>query len=171
MNEIYWQQKRMMTSKQFSPSRPIQSRRLYDNIYQPIDNRCKTYSNVTNRSYHNISLPYASGAYGVYRRVPANLKGPPSSYGNISRRLDLRNKSYYSQQCQLSPGVNNNYDYGQYDEINGLINAIYGDEMENDDDDIKEYCSDIFNYTFPIKGVSLKSSIIFTIQYTFSMAY
>jgi len=169
MNEIYWQQKRMMTSKPFSSSPPIQSRRLYDTIYQPNDNGLKTYSTVPNRSYHNISLPYASGVYGVYRRVPANLKGPPSSYGNISRRMDLRNKSCYSQQYQLSPSVSNNYDYGKYDEINGLINAIYGDEMENDD--IGEYSSDVFNYTFPIKGVSLKSNIFFTIQYAFPMSY
>jgi hypothetical protein len=178
MNDIYWQEKRTMTSKQFSSSSSsssIQSRPLYENTfqttrYQPIDSRSTTgqltnspyfrYSPVINRSYNNISLPYASSAYGVYRRVPPNRKGPPSIHPNLNRRIDLRTRSYSSQQHQLSHNVSDDYDYSKYEELNGLISAIYGDEQENhDDDDNEKNRSDFFNYTFPTTGVSFIENI------------
>lgn len=158
MNEIHWQQKRMMTSKQFPSSSAVNSRYLYDQTknYQPIDNRLQSYSTVANRSYNNINLPYASSAYGVYRRLPPNLRAPPSVYTHLSRHIDLRNKPYHSQQRQLSDSGGNNNDYLKYEELNGSINAIYNDETDDDDDDddYEKYCSNIFNYTFPITGVS-----------------
>jgi hypothetical protein len=164
MNEIYWQEKRTMASQQFSSSPPIQSKHLYQNTFQtknypPIDNRFKAYSTVANRSYNNICLPYASSAYGVYRRIPNNLKGPPSMYTNPNRHIDIRDRPHYSQQRQLPHNIRNNYNYSKYQEINDLFNAIYCNENENDDDDDdddnnEENCSDIFNYTFPTTGVS-----------------
>lgn len=82
-----------MTSKQFSPSATASIQARY---YQPIDTRLNSsYTAVSNRFYHHMSLPYASNAYGVYRRMPAQLKGPLSFYPNLHRRVDIRNQSRY----------------------------------------------------------------------------
>jgi hypothetical protein len=115
-----------MTSKQLPSSPAIQSRYLYK-YYQPIDNRLNLsysqYATLSNRPYHNISLPYASSAYGVYRRIPAHLKTPPLLHTNLNRRIDLRNRS---QQRQLSL---NNDDR----EINGLINTTDSHQNQNEE--------------------------------------
>jgi hypothetical protein len=153
MNDIYWQEKRTMISKPFSSSIPTNlSGCLCEQTkhYQPIDNRLNAknfqYSTVSNRSYNNISLPYASSAYGVYRRTPLNLKGPPCAYTNLSRRIDLRNRS------QLSRKI----DDSKYEELNDLVNVIYGNKKKNTDAEDQENCSDIFDYNFANTGVSFK---------------
>jgi hypothetical protein len=175
MNDIYWQQKRSMTSKQFSSSPPDQSKCLYENKYQTkryqqVDSPLNTYSaagriknssyfqypTVLNRSYHNTSLPYASSVYGVYRRSPPNPKAPPTIYTDRNRRVDVRNKSRHSQQHQSSHSVSRDYYYSKHEELNGHIKEIYDDETENDDDDDDDDDEDNLSDIFDDTGVSLK---------------
>jgi len=181
MNDIYRQQKRTMTSKQFSAPPPpsTRSRRLYENThrtkhYQPVDIQLNTHSTtnriavapyfqhstISNRSHNNNNnVPYASSTYGVYRRSLSHLKTPPAIYNrNHGKRIDLRN---HSEERHLSRSISDDYYYPKYEELNGLISAIYGDEKEKkrndyDDEDEEENCSEIFNYTFDGTGVSLR---------------
>ena len=175
MNDIYWQQKRSMTSKQFASATSNQSKRLYENKYQTkrhqqVDSHSNTYSAasqitkppyfqypiVSNRTYSNTNLPYASSVYGVYRRSSPNLKAPHSIYTNRNRHVDLRNKSHYSRQHQLPHSIGDDCYYPKYEELNGLIKEIYGDEKENDNEDYTDDDEENFSYVLDDTGVSCK---------------
>ncbi len=146
-----------MTSRQYPSAATIQSRLLYEQAryYQPIDHQLNLsysqYATVSNRTYNNISLPYASNAYGVYRRIPPHIKSPPSLHPNLNRRIDLRNRS---QQRQLSRSIdnNNNKNDDNYQKFNGLINTIHSNPKQSRDE---KNSSNIFNYTFHQSRVSL----------------
>lgn len=126
-----------MTSKQSSTTTtttgPIQTR-YYRSIDTSLNSSYSPYMSVSNRSYHHISLPYASNAYGVYRRMPAQFKGPFSLYPNVNRRIHLRNRV---QSRQLSSE--------DYRIRNHFIDTTANDEKNS---------RDIFNYTYHHLNVS-----------------
>ena len=114
-----------MTSKQFSPSATASIQTRY---YQPIDTQLNSsYATVSNRSYHHMSLPYASNAYGVYRRMPAQLKGPFSFHPNLNRRVPLSS------------------------DHSDLLNTILNQQKQRDEKNSR----DIFNYTYHHPNVSV----------------
>ncbi|CAF0926615.1 unnamed protein product [Rotaria sordida] len=163
-----------MTSKPIQSSSPTQSKYLYENKYEPqydqsvnihwnsyskTDRRLNSSyfqrSTLFNRSYDHINIPYASNVYGVYRRPPSNIKSPLSIYTNPSKCNNQRSKSYHSQPRQLSHSISDDYYYQKHDDLNGLINAIYGDAKKNENNKYEyneENCSNVFNYTFANTG-------------------
>lgn len=130
-----------MTSKQFSPSATSSIQTRY---YQPVDTRLNSsyssYATVSNRFYHHMSLPYASNAYGVYRRMPAQLKGPFSFHPNLNRRVDVRNRSrYHPLSTDHSPMAND------------LLNTIVNQQKQREEKNSR----DIFHYTYHHPNVSV----------------
>ncbi|CAF1104654.1 unnamed protein product [Rotaria sp. Silwood1] len=164
-----------MTSKSILSSSTSPSKYLYENKYQteddqPLNIHWNSYlktdrktnssyfqrSTLLNRSYDHINIPYASNVYGVYRRPLSNIKSPLSIYTNPSRCTNQRSKSHHSQQHQLSRSISDDYYYPMYDDLNGLINAIYGDEKKNENNKYEyneENSSNIFKYTFDNTGI------------------
>ncbi|CAF2465426.1 unnamed protein product [Rotaria sp. Silwood2] len=164
-----------MTSKPILSLSPAQSKYLYENKYQtkydqPFNMNWNSYSKtdrrtnsshfqrstLSNRSYDHNHIPYASNVYGVYRRPPSNIKSPLSVYTNPSRcTTNQRSQSHHSQRNQLSRSISDDYYYPKYDDLNGLINAIYGDEKKNENNKYEyneENCSNIFKYTLDNTG-------------------
>jgi hypothetical protein len=136
-----------MTSKPLPTSQANQSRFLHE-YYQPIH---LSYSQYATVSYHNMSLPYASNAYGVYRRIPAHLKTPPLLHTNLNRRIDLRNRS---QQRQLSC---TNDDHR---EINDLINTIDNNQNQNEENSSDTIHHSIVSLPFTIHQKKIKEERI-----------
>jgi hypothetical protein len=166
MNDIYWHDKRTMSSKQISSPPPTQPRRSYENSlrtkqYQHMDVRMNSHSTidrnvsspyiqhpmVSNRSHnHNGNFPYASSLHGVYRQSPPTVMTSPSPlHPNQNKRTDLRNQS---QQRQISRSVSEDYYTSKYQETNDYHDIVYTDDED------EENCSEIFNYTFNNAGVS-----------------
>ena len=86
----------------------MQSRLSYE-YYQPIENRLNSsYTTGSNRSYQKINLPYASSAYGVYRRLPAQVKAPPFLHRS-------RNNDTYSERTgHVNPSKRDSSDIFNY---------------------------------------------------------
>jgi phosphatase and actin regulator 3 len=164
MNDIYWPDKRVMSSKQISSPPPTQPRRAYENTlrtkqYQHTDVRMNSHSTIdrnigspylqyptaSHRSYNpNGNFPYASSLHGVYRQSPPTVMTSSSPlHPNENRRTDLRNSS---QQRQLSRSVNEDYYTSKYQETNDYNDVVY------DDDEDEESCTEVFNYTFNSAG-------------------
>jgi hypothetical protein len=100
----------------------IQSRFLHQ-YYQPMN---LSYSQYSTLSYRNMNLPYASNAYGVYRRIPAHIKTPPLLHTNLNRRVDRRNRSQQRQLCRSN-------DDDHHREINDLIKTIDNNPYKNEE--------------------------------------
>lgn len=79
MNDLYWREKRFIHSKHYP------STFLYE----------QTPQSVPNRLHNHIHLPYASNAYGVYRRVP---EFPTSTYLYMnSYRTNRSSQQYFDE--------------------------------------------------------------------------
>lgn len=168
MNEIYWHDKRAMSSKQISAPPPTQPRRVYDNTlrtkqYPQTDIRVNSqsiigrnitspylqYPSTSSRSQNtNGNFPYTSSIHGVYRPSPPTIIASPSPlHSNETRHIDLRS---HSHRPQLSRSISEDYYTSKYSQPNG-----YGDEVYDDDEE--ESSSEVFNYTFNGVGVSSSS--------------
>lgn len=174
MNDIYWHDKRTMSSKQLSAPPPTQPRRSYENTlqtkqYQQMDIRLNPQSTtgrnvtssylqqptVSNRSHdYNGNFPYASSLHGVYRQSPPTITTDSSPlHPTQNRRIDLRSQSAHSQQRGLSRSASEDYYTRKYQGLDGLNNQMYDDD---DDEENEENSSEIFNYIPDDTGVSLK---------------
>lgn len=177
MNDIYWHDKRSVSSKQLTSSQPpppTQPRRSYENTlrtkqYQQTDTRVNSqsrtnrnipspyiqYPTVSNRSHnHNGNFPYTSSLHGVYRQSPPpqpSILISPSALHN-DRRIDSRNQSHDLRHRQLSRSVSEDYYRTKFQELNGYNDDMY-DENEDEND---ENSFETFSYTFNDPGVSLQ---------------
>ncbi|CAF0802283.1 unnamed protein product [Rotaria sp. Silwood1] len=183
MNDIYWHEKRTMSSKQLSSPPPTQPRRSYENTlrtnhHQQMDFRYNSHSTPTtgrtdplsylhyptvssrsnnNNNNNNENFPYSSSVHGVYRQFPPTFMASPSPlHPHQNRHIDIRNQSHYSQQRQVSRSVSDDYFTTKYDDINRLSDDIYGDEDENGHDD-EDNSSEVFNYIFEDTGDVISS--------------
>ncbi|CAF2511700.1 unnamed protein product [Rotaria sp. Silwood2] len=170
MNDIYWHDKRTMSSKQLSSPPPTQPRRSYENTlrtqHQQMDFRYNSqsttargrtdplsylqYPTVSSRSHNNNNgnFPYTSSVHEVYRQSPSSVTTSSSPlHAHQNRHIDLRNQPHYSQQRQVSRSVSDDYLTTKYHDINRLNDDIYGDEDETGHDDEDNSC-EVFNYTF-----------------------
>lgn len=168
MNDIYWHDKRAMSSKQISSPPPTQPRRTYENTlrarqYPQTDVRVNSHSitsrNISSpyiqypsgsaRSHHsNGNFPYTSSLHGVYRSSPPTVITSSSPlHRNETRHLDLKN---HSQRPQLSRSISEDYYTSKYSQSNVYGDEVYDDDEENDE----ENSSEVFNYTFNNAGVS-----------------
>jgi hypothetical protein len=174
MNDIYWQGKRTVPSKQRSAPPPTQPRRSYENILQTkhyqetnvqynshsATNRPGTsphlqYPTVSDRSHNSHgNFPYSSSLYGVYRRSPPPvITSPSSSHLNQQKRIDLQNHSHRAQQRYLSRSVSDDYYTTNQQDLQGFNYENYDDEEPNEYD-YEENSSENFNYTYNDQGVS-----------------
>lgn len=79
MNDIYWREKRYPSAFVLEQIRP---------------------SSISNRLHHHIHLPYASNAYGVYRRIP-EFSISPYRTNRFSEFNHHRNVSHKSCCCRF----------------------------------------------------------------------
>ncbi|CAF0802690.1 unnamed protein product [Rotaria sordida] len=178
MNDIYWHEKRTMSSKQLSSPPPTQPRRSYEHAlrtkhhqqmnmqFHPHSATTITgrtdplsylhYPTVSSRSHNNnnnnnANFPYTSSTHGVYRQSPPTIVTSPPLHLHQNRHFDTRNQSPYSEQRYFSRSISDDYFTTKYDEINRLNDDIYGDEDE-DEHDYEENSSENFNYIFENTG-------------------
>ena len=182
MNEIYWQDKRTMSSKQLSSPPPTQPRRAYENTYQtkhysPMDTHLNSrsiittrpittgrtvhsshtqYPTVAHRTHPNKNnFPYTSSLHGVYRRSPPTLLTSASRLHSIeTRRSGLRNPLPHSQQSQQRP-LSRSASEDYYSSRYHESNG-FNDEIfpDEDDDDTNENSPGFFQYSYEDTSVS-----------------
>lgn len=186
MNDIYWHEKRTMSSKQLSSPPPTQPRRSYENTlranrYEQMNVRYDTnsrtgrtapspyhnYQTVSSRPYYhnNSNFPYATSSQGTYRHTQSSIMTPPppptsALNSRQNRQIDPRSSSEYSQHRYISRSVGDDYFLSKYDDINRLSDEIYGDE-DADEYDNEENHSEVFNYPYGVSDVSfIKEKIV-----------
>jgi hypothetical protein len=153
MNEIHWQDKRTMDSRQYSPARGTPVRRAYDNIvsnpysmatgrqrptYLPhervISSSYDQYSNaMSNRpsNHRATEFPSASSSHGVYRRSPPLfITTFAPSYRTETRR---------NEQRPLSRSASEDYYTNKYS------SSIAFDD-DDDDDEPEQHSTEVYHY-------------------------
>ena len=104
MNEIYWHDKRSLSSKQISsPPPPTQPRRAYESSsthrtqtdVHMTTNRTPSSSYTPYSSERQSNFPYTSSLYGVYRQTTPSIVTSPVPLHPSSNR-------YQPQQRQIS---------------------------------------------------------------------
>ena len=175
MNDIYWHDKRTMPSKQLSSPPPTQPRRAYENTlrskhYQQTDFRFNShltnistdnssylpYPTISARSHNkNDNFPYTTSIYEVYHQTSPSITTSPSPlHPAQNRHIDRKNPSLSSQQRQLSRSASDDYHSTKYHDLQGFNDENYGNGDE--DGDGEGHCSEVFNYAFDDRNVSLK---------------
>jgi len=169
MNEIYWQDRRTMSSKPIpSPSvpPPTQPRRVYEHSYSSKhypsnDIRVETHRTMASSSsyvpYPTVSsahrpsshFPYTSSLHGFYRQnTPTLITSASRLHTTEERRLATVRTHRTPQQRPLSRSASEDYYNNRYDGSNGYYRGIYDDEDEDDE----EHTSDVFHYTYDDAG-------------------
>ena len=140
MNEIYWHDKRSLSSKQISiPPPPTQPRRAYESSST---HRTPSSSYTPYSSERQSNFPYTSSLYGVYRQTTPSIVTSPVPLHPSSNR-------YQPQQRQISRSLSEDYYTRKYQNLDGF----YHDGVYTDDDE-ETSSSGYFNYTFGQIGVS-----------------